>query len=76
MVNTVKEKYSNAPRDSLFWKMVVSKGVTLISSAELAASDVTPQQAQKFLMDDEVEVVEVVEKKVEAEEDDMFGEME
>ena len=64
------------PRYKPFWEMVVAKGVSLISSAEVTESDVTPDAAASFLLEEIAPVVEEVVKPVEVEEDDMFGEME
>jgi Ku C terminal domain like len=76
LVEVIKEIYSSMPRYEPFWEMVVAKGVSLISSAEVTESDVTPDTAASFLKEEIAPVVEEVVKPVEVEEDDMFGEME
>jgi hypothetical protein len=76
LVEVVKEIYSSMPRYKSFWEMVVAKGVSLISSAEVEESDVSSDTAASFLLEEVVEVAVEVVKPVEVEEDDMFGEME
>ena len=76
LIEVVKEIYSSMPRYQPFWDMVVAKGVSLISSAEVSESDIAPATAASFLLEDAVPVVVEAVKPVEAEEDDMFGEME
>ena len=75
-MEVIKEIYSSMPRYKPFWEMVVAKGVSLISSAEVTESDVAPDVAASFLKEEIAPVVEEVVKPVEVEEDDMFGEME
>ena len=75
MRDVVKESYSNMARYKPFWDMVVGKGTTLISNSEILESDVTPENARKFLSPEIPIVVEIV-REVVVEDDDMFGEME
>ena len=76
LTNVIKEIYSNMPRHKPFWTMVNSKGITLISKSEVSESNVTIEMASKFLLDDDIMIVEEVVKEKIIEEDDMFADME
>ena len=56
--------------------MVIGKGITLISQSEVIESDVTTEIASKFLLDDDIMIVEEIVKEKVLEEDDMFADME
>ena len=76
LTNVVKEIYSNMHRHKPFWMMVIGKGITLISQSEVIESDVTKEIASKFLLDDDIMIVEEIVKEKVLEEDDMFADME
>ena len=76
MKNQIKGPFSSGKHRS-FWDMLVSDGLTLVTTEEEGSSDVTSAQASVFLEEEkEVVVVPTVVAMSEPAEDDPFGDME